>query len=41
LVEQVKENLGEAYIQISALTADAGFHNKNSIAYSNEENVDA
>jgi len=41
LVEQVKENLGEAYIQNSALTADAGFHNKNNIAYCNEENVDA
>lgn len=41
LVEQVKENSGEDYTQDSALTADAGFHNKNNIAYGNEEKIDA
>ena len=41
IVNSVKENLGQNYIEKARLTADSGFHNKHNLAFCQEENIDA
>jgi hypothetical protein len=41
IVKEAKEHLGEHYIEKAKLTADSGFHNKNNVAFCQEENIDA
>ena len=41
IVNSVKENLGQDYIEKAKLTADSGFHNKHNVAFCQEENIDA
>ena len=40
IVQGVKDNLGEDYIESAKLTADSGFHNKNNVQFCQSENVD-
>ena len=41
LVEQVKDHLGEDYLDKAKLTADSGFHNKTNVTYCQQQNIDA
>ena len=41
IVNSVKENLGQHYIEKARLTADSGFHNKHNVAFCQDENIDA
>ena len=41
IVQSAKEHLGKHYIEKAKLTADSGFHNKNNVAFCQEENIDA
>ena len=41
IVQGTKEHLGEHYIEKAKLTADSGFHNKNNVAFCQQENIDA
>jgi len=41
MIEQVADNLGEAVVDGCLYTADAGFHSKASVAYCDEEGIDA
>lgn len=41
IVNSVKENLGQPYIEKARLTADSGFHNKHNVNFCQEENIDA
>jgi len=41
MVQGAKEHLGKDYIEKAKLTADSGFHNKNNVAFCQQENIDA
>jgi len=41
IVKAAKKNLGKPYIEKAKLTADSGFHNKNNVAFCQQENIDA
>jgi len=41
IVQGAKEHLGKDYIEKAKLTADSGFHNKNNVAFCQDENIDA
>jgi len=41
IVNGVKANLGQRYIEKAKLTADSGFHNKYNVAFCQDENIDA
>lgn len=41
IVNNVKENLGQQYIEKAKLTADSGFHNNHNVEFCQEQNIDA
>ena len=41
IVNGVKANLGQHYLEKAKLTADSGFHNKYNVAFCQDENIDA
>ena len=41
IVKAAKAHLGKSYIEKVKLTADSGFHNKNNVAFCQQENIDA
>ncbi len=41
MIDTVADNLGEEYIQSTKVTADSGFHCKDSVEYCFDENIDA
>ncbi len=41
MVENVRQSLGDEYVAGCTVTADAGFHSRNTIEYCQEENIDA
>ena len=41
MIEIVAENLGDDYVQSAKMTADSGFHCKDSVDYCFDENIDA
>ena len=41
VIQGAKQHLGKHYIENAKLTTDSGFHNKNNLAFCQQENIDA